>query len=125
MGKNVVMGRKTWESLPPKVRPLPGRVNYVLTRQNVEFKGAHTVHSIDELPEDYVVIGGGEIYQMFIDRVDRMEITYVNKEVTGDTWFPEFSGDDWVIVGMDPREEYSFITFDRKKCVHSPGVCVE
>ena len=114
MGKNVVMGMKTWLSLPDKFRPLPGRINWVLTRQKVEIVGAHVIHSVDEIPEMCVIIGGGEIYRQTIGMVDRMEITHVDGHRVGDAKFPMFDGDDWVVVHRDLRDGYSFVTYDRK-----------
>src|SRR3990167_8903662 len=79
MGKVVLMGRKTWESIPEKFRPLPGRTNVIITRQP-DYPvptGVQTFQSTDDaLKNDVMVIGGAEIYRQTIDRADRLEITY-------------------------------------------------
>jgi len=96
-GKPVIMGRKTWESLPR--RPLPGRHNVVITRQAAyEAPGATVVRSLEaaleaagEAPE-VMVLGGAQIYAAALPRADRMVLTHVDAEVPGDTRFPEV---DW------------------------------
>ena len=96
----VVMGRKNYESIPEKYRPLPNRENVILTR-NKDFKaeGCIVLHSFDELLQYYeneedrtmFIIGGGEIYKEALkkDIVDEMYITKVNKSFNADTFFPE------------------------------------
>ena len=106
MGKPVVMGRKTWESLPRK--PLPGRRNIVITRQR-DFapEGAEVVATAEQslrlcgdAPE-VAVIGGGEIYRLFWPLVDRLYLTEVDLDVDGDTHFPEVRPEDWREVGRE------------------------
>jgi dihydrofolate reductase len=102
MGKSVIMGRKTWESLPRK--PLPGRPNIVITRQrDYRAPGATVVadaatalaaartHDAKEI----AVIGGGEIFEMFLDLADRIYLTEVDLVVQGDTRFPAIDAGDW------------------------------
>lgn len=95
MSSTVVMGRKTWESLPPKFRPLPGRRNIVMTRQE-EWK-ADSVEVVNgtlealELTRDcekIFVIGGAEVYARFIHFADELLLTEVHTELEGDTYFP-------------------------------------
>jgi dihydrofolate reductase len=94
LGKPVLMGRKTWESLPARFRPLPGRRNLVLTR-GPAIDGAETVRSLDEalalcagLPE-LCVIGGAEVYALALARADRLELTEVDAEFPqADSFFP-------------------------------------
>jgi dihydrofolate reductase len=93
MGKPVIMGRKTWESLPK--RPLPGRRNIVLTRTSDAIgEGAETVASPAEAlalvqgVEEACIIGGGEIYRQFLPVAHRLYLTEVDLEVDGDTVFP-------------------------------------
>ena len=118
MGKPVVMGRKTWESLPR--RPLPGRRNIVITRQR-DFapEGAEVAATPEEalglcgdVPE-VAVIGGGEIYRLFWPLVDRLYLTEVDLEVAGDTHFPAVSPDEWREVGREhhPRGERDSASF--------------
>lgn len=125
-GKTVVMGSKTWESLPEEVRPLPNRKNLVLSREpDVVFLGAQTVtfESVLELAktEEIVVIGGGEIYKLFLPYADELSITRVNIEAPdADTFFPEFNDefviDERVWMGRCPTSELIFAieTFVRK-----------
>jgi dihydrofolate reductase len=86
-GHTVVMGRRTWDSLPAKVRPLPGRKNVVVTRQ-IDFmaQGATVVGSLDDAltDPDSWVIGGQQIYTLALPRADRCEITEIDIEVPRD-----------------------------------------
>lgn len=101
MGKPIIMGRKTWESLPKK--PLPGRRNIVITRQaDYRATGADVVTSAEAAralcgaePET-AVIGGGEIYRMFWPLADRLYLTEVDIEIDGDTRFPEVVAAEWI-----------------------------
>jgi dihydrofolate reductase len=100
LGKPIVMGRKTWDGLPRK--PLPGRVNIIVTRQrDFEVDGAVVVASVAEAIEaagaapELCVIGGGEIYQMFIGLADRIYLTEVDMEVAGDTHAPVLQATEW------------------------------
>ncbi len=109
MGKPVVMGRKTWESLPRK--PLPGRRNIVVTRQKgYAAEGAEVVHGVDaaiaacETDPEVAVIGGGEIYQLLWPIVNRLYLTEVDMHAEGDTLFPAIDPQEWREVS---REEHS------------------
>ena len=100
MGKPLIMGRKTWESLPK--RPLPGRQNIVVTRQkNYQAKGAVVVSDLDSAlaaagkVEEICVIGGGEIFTKLLAKADRIYLTEVDLEVEGDTWFPMIDPGKW------------------------------
>lgn len=111
MGRPVVMGRLTWESLG---RPLPGRRNVVVTR-NKDYKaeGAETVSSLEEAvalfpaDEEVFIIGGGEIYRQAMPLADRMYITVVDADYEGDTFFPEWDDEEWRLVSHErfPRGE--------------------
>ncbi|MET4780612.1 dihydrofolate reductase [Glaciihabitans sp. UYNi722] len=96
----VVMGRRTWDSIPERFRPLPGRRNIVVTRQlDWTAPGAEVVHSIDErlfagLPDDVWVMGGGEIYRQSLPFASRLEVTEVDLEVEGKTVAPSID-DSW------------------------------
>jgi len=106
MDNIVVMGRKNFESIPEKYRPLPRRENVVLTK-NKEYKaeGCLVFHSIQEVLKHYeneedrtlFIIGGGEIYKQALkmDIVDEMYITKVEKTYDADTFFPEINLRDW------------------------------
>jgi len=130
LGKPIIMGRKTWESLKG---PLPGRTNIVITRQaSYQAEGAKVVPSLDEAltlaehvalidgADEAVVIGGAEIYGQALPRVDRMYITEVHAAVDGDAFFPEFDTTAWREIGRDsfnaepPNEyDYSFVIYER------------
>lgn len=123
-GKTILMGRSTWESIGSK--PLPGRRNIVLTH-NSEYTatGAEVVHSVNEAlelarHEELWVIGGAAVYRQFLDHADRLLVTLINEDVEGDTTFPDFSWDDYVLIGEEKgiRDEknpydYRFLTYVR------------
>ena len=95
-GQTVVMGRKTFESLPPKFRPLPNRENVVLTRdKNWQSEGVKVFDNLDDLT-DFWLIGGGNIYQQFLHLADELHITHVDGEFPADTFFPFIDEDLWV-----------------------------
>lgn len=106
-GKPVIMGRKTFASIG---RPLPNRVNVVLTRDaSFEAPGAIVVPTLDAAiaaasdtgAEEAMVIGGGEIYRAFLDRADRLYITHVDASPTGDTHFPEIDLSVFEVVSSE------------------------
>jgi dihydrofolate reductase len=95
LGKPVLMGRKTWESLPPRFRPLPGRRNLVLTR-GPAIEGAEVVRSLDDAlalcsdAAELCVIGGAEVYALCLPRADRLELTEVDATYPeADSFFPQ------------------------------------
>ena len=98
MNHPIIMGRKTWQSLP---RALPGRHNIVISRQTgFAAEGATVVTSLDaalaiagNVPA--FVIGGAEIYALALPRADMLELTEVAAEVAGDVWFPDYDKDQW------------------------------
>lgn len=130
MGKPIVMGRKTFESIG---RPLPGRVNIVVTRNpGFQAEGVRVVASLDEalrLAEDIalidgaqelVVIGGAEIYKAAIPRAERLYITEVHASVEGDACLPQVDWKDWREIGREryPAQgpnpyDYSFVVYER------------
>ena len=123
-GHAVIMGRKTFESLGSK--PLPKRTNIVITRQDVEFEGALTAHSLQEAiamvegDEEIFIIGGAQIYAQALECADRLYLTLVEKEYEGDTSFPEIDYRYWQLVAEQRHERgeefeypFSFLTFDR------------
>ena len=106
------MGRKTFESL---LRPLPDRLNVVLTRnKSYKAKGVTVVHSVFEALEAVshderpYVIGGAEIYSLFMDFCSCIELTRVHRNVEGDTFFPLIPK-EFVEVDREDGEEFSFI----------------
>ncbi|MCL2075707.1 MAG: dihydrofolate reductase [Betaproteobacteria bacterium] len=121
-GHCVLMGRKTWESLPEKFRPLPGRRNFVLSRQpDYIAPGAELVSSIQdalektarESPEtqEVFVIGGEQIYRAALPFARRLLLTEINLDVTGDAWFPAFSENEWQEIQREQRVSESGISF--------------
>lgn len=126
-GHTIVMGRKTFEALPKGA--LPNRRNIVLTRQNdYAPQGVETVHSSEELEqiceeqEKVFVIGGGEIYKLFMDKADLIYLTLVHhkfKEI--DTWFPSIDDSKWKLESeegpfsaVDSNTTFSYYTYSRK-----------
>ncbi len=121
MGKIVVMGRKTYDSIPPAFRPLVGRENIVLTRnQSIDFPGCGKVSdpdSIERIAEarEICVIGGAEIYSLFLPVAKKMIVTHVGTRVQdGDTFIPEVDGDLWrfskqlLVHDIDERNHFPF-----------------
>lgn len=109
LGCPVVMGRKTWESLPPRFRPLPGRRNVVVTRNAAwQAEGAEAAPSLDaalarlaEAPRVFV-IGGGELYAQALPRADGLVLTEVGIDVPdADTRFPAWERSDFTEVSRD------------------------
>jgi len=99
----VVMGRRTWESLPERYRPLPGRENVVVTRQEGwSAPGATVAHSLEQAlaaagdASTVWVIGGAELYRQTLSTADRLEVTEIDLEVDGDTRAPE-PGTGWIV----------------------------
>ena len=123
MGKPMIMGIKTLESLP---KLLPGRKHIVLTSRNLELDPAIlVVHSIDELLEkvsDYpevMVIGGASIYKQMLEYSDKLILTEIDAEADADVYFPTFNKEDWnyEIVGECEEENVSYkhLVYTRKK----------
>ena len=101
-GKPVIMGRRTWESLPEAFRPLPGRRNIVISRNSAyEAPGATLAGSLDEavrLTQDdteVFVIGGAEIYRQALPLAQRLYLTEVAHDFAADVFFPEFGEGEW------------------------------
>ncbi len=108
MGHPVLMGRKTYESIPDRFRPLKGRANIVLTRQmNYEAPGCLVVHSIDDAlaaispDEELMVIGGAQIFKELLPLVDRLYLTEIDGEYSGDVFFPELNRADWLEIARE------------------------
>ncbi|MFL6095727.1 MAG: dihydrofolate reductase [Blastococcus sp.] len=110
MGTTVVMGRRTWESLPERFRPLPGRTNVVLTSDPTwSADGAHRAGAVDEVLDRHDplwVIGGGAVYAAFLPHADRLVVTEVDLRVDGDTWAPTL-GTDWQLIDRTPDEGWA------------------
>jgi dihydrofolate reductase len=120
LGKPVLMGRKTFESIG---KPLPGRTNFVLTRdRGWKAEGVIAVHSLDEaLTGDHVSgIGGAEIYRLLLPLANRIHLTRIDADVPGDTVFPPIDYSEWIetesrAFTADERNPYNmtFVTLER------------
>jgi dihydrofolate reductase len=106
LGKPIVMGRKTFESIG---RPLPGRLNIVVTRDaNYRREGVSVVHGVDEAVRaageatELMVIGGAELFRLFLPRATRVHLTRVHAEVAGDVVWPPLD-DTWGVVESEPH----------------------
>ena len=118
-GHVVVMGRRTWESLPEKFRPLPNRRNIVITRNpdyvapGAEvFSAIASAHRACPNAEKFFIIGGGELYRAAIADADGLELTEIHQAFEGDTTFPEFQPEDWHQLHRDCRRSESGLEFD-------------
>ncbi|MDM5315332.1 dihydrofolate reductase [Fictibacillus sp. b24] len=122
MGKPIVMGRKTYESIG---KPLPGRENIVVTRDdNYQAEGTTIVHSVDDVlkkdAEELCVIGGTEIFKLFMPVADRLYVTEIHHTFDADTYFPEINRDEWREVSrkpgiLDEKNKYAhdFVVFEK------------
>ena len=132
MGKPILMGRKTYESIG---RPLPGRTNIVMTRsQDWSADGVKVVHSVDEAlalataiaeidgQEELMVIGGDQIYRAALPKSDRLYLTEVHETVDGDAYFPSIDRSQWTELsrerfaaeGPNPYD-YSFVVLEKRE----------
>jgi dihydrofolate reductase len=122
MGKPVIMGRRTYDSIPERFRPLSGRHNIVVTRNEAyDAPGATIVHSIEEaltaaaadMPEEIIIGGGAILYEALLPRADRLYLTRVEADVIGDAFFPALADAEWRTVAscfhdIDERHDYPF-----------------
>jgi len=101
MGKPIVMGRKTWESIG---KALPGRQNIVISRDpDFRAQGCDVCTSLQQAMavargNEVMIIGGGELYRMALPLARRMILTFVNSVFPADTWFPDWDRSDWILV---------------------------
>ena len=120
-GQTVIMGRKTWESLPERFRPLPNRRNIVISRQaDYAAPGAEVAASIKialnlaSTAEWVFIIGGEQIYAQATALADRLEITEVDQEPEGDAWFPEIVAVDWEKTAKTEGAGFAFVTYSHR-----------
>jgi dihydrofolate reductase len=127
LGHPVVMGRRTWDSLPQRFRPLPGRRNVVVTRNGAwRADGAERAGSLEDAltllegePQVFVV-GGAELYAQALPRADELVVTEIDAEVEGDVYFPEW---DRALFREESREEhvsgdgvrFAYVTYRRDR----------
>jgi dihydrofolate reductase len=122
MGHPVIMGRKTWESIPEKFRPLPGRTNIVITRQadyvvpEDVIVSSSVESALKIFPSEHIyIIGGAEIYAAAMPHVDKIEMTYVKQTIEGEglTYFPEMDPSQWKEFKREDHDGFSFVTYER------------
>lgn len=124
LGKPIIMGRKTAESLG---KALPGRENIVISRQpSLDFVDMVVVPGLDEALADrqgeMMVIGGAEVYRLAMPRAELIYLTLIDGDFAGDTMFPDYARDDWEEVGVDSHPAdaknpypYRFLTLRRRR----------
>ncbi|MGH1487580.1 MAG: type 3 dihydrofolate reductase [Cellvibrionaceae bacterium] len=130
MGKPMVMGRKTFESIG---RPLPGRLNIVVTRQqDWQHDGVKVVHSIDEAMalaeaqalidgiDEVMLIGGAELYKAALPKADRLYLTRVDADIEGDAFFPEIDEAHWQEISRESFSASANNPYDYAFCVLTP-----
>jgi len=121
-GHPVVMGRRTWESLPKK--PLPGRKNIVITDDPHDcFPGTICVGSIEDavsqmdVDNENFIIGGGMVYREFLPMAQKVYLTIVDKDFDADVWFPQLDPKEWKETFREEHPEsepgFTFLIFDR------------
>lgn len=133
LGCPVIMGRRTWDSLPPRFRPLPGRTNIVVTRNaSWSAAGAIAVPTLDEAlirarqlcPSGHriFVAGGAQLYAQAMPLADELELTEVHDDTAGDTRFPEWDRDQFREIRRVPNAAsssntiaFDFVTYQRKR----------
>lgn len=120
MGKPIIMGRKTYETIPERFRPLSGRRTIVLTRdETYQAEGCTVVHSIEEALsaagdcEEVMIGGGAQLYQQLLPLADRLYLTIIDSVFEGDAYFPELDMDGWQEFlreerGPDARNPYRY-----------------
>ncbi|MBT8130170.1 MAG: type 3 dihydrofolate reductase [Gammaproteobacteria bacterium] len=125
MGKPVIMGRKTYESIG---RPLPGRTNIVLTRSSdFQPEGVVVVPGLEQAlghvagAEEVMIIGGSSLYELALPMVDRLYLTFIENSHRGDAWFPDFDPTEWQVIASEEHRadtknssDYRFVTYQRK-----------
>ncbi|MMZ61273.1 Dihydrofolate reductase [compost metagenome] len=124
-GKTMIMGRKTWESLG--CRPLPNRRSVVLTGDYAyEAEGADIVHTVEEAleyakTEELMIIGGGAVFQLFLEYADTLLVTLIDQEFEGDVFFPKIDWTEFNLVSeiqgiRDDKNpyDYRFLTYKRQ-----------
>ena len=121
-GHHVILGRKNYDSIPPRFKPLPNRTNIVVTRQkNFHAPGCIVVDSVEKGLEiakennerEAFIIGGAEIYKLGLPHADRLYLTEINADIDGDTYFPNIDETKWressrIHHSKDDRHAYSF-----------------
>lgn len=120
-GKTVIMGRKTFESIPEKYRPLPNRHNIIISRSMSSQEGIDVCRSVKEALEkaesygkEVFIIGGSSIYEQTLPSADKMYLSFVKKDYQGDTYFPKFNKEEWTVENKKEFQEFELVTYIRK-----------
>lgn len=115
----VVMGRKTFESLP---KILPNRKSIVISHQNIDIPGIEVFHSVEnfltayeDFDEEVFNIGGASLYETLLDYTSKLYLTEVNKEALADTYFPKFNEEDYIKETLDVQSDYKHVLYKRRK----------
>ncbi len=120
MGKPIIMGRTTFESIG---RPLPGRKNIVLTRGEFIHEGVEVAHTLDEAldfakdEQEVFIIGGAQVYQALLPRTNKLYVTFVEGEFEGDIFFPEIDWSEWKEIKSETRKADEKNLYDMKFAV--------
>lgn len=119
MGHPVVMGRKTWESIPEKYRPLEGRTNIVLSSKLKKEKGIYVAETVEDAiefcqPNDIYFIGGSKVYEAVLPCANELRISWIKKKYLGKTKFPEFDLNQWKPIKCDEYEEFVHVQYLKK-----------
>ncbi len=129
-GHYVIMGRKNYDSIPEKFKPLPNRTNIVVTRKKDFYApGCLVVNSLEEGIDlartanetEVFIIGGAEIYKLSLPEANRLYLTEINAEIDGDTFFPEVNKSEWEEVSRKHHDkdekhlfDFDFVIYDKK-----------
>ena len=122
MGQTVIMGKNTWLSLPEKVRPLPGRINLVLSDVPFEAKGAQVYYTLEEVlkagketGKEVFIIGGAMLYKTAMPFCDTLHISHVKRNVNGDTFFPEIKESEWKCIEEKDHADFTYKKYVRRQ----------
>jgi len=129
-GHYVIMGRKNFDSIPEKFKPLPNRTNIVVTRKkDFHAPGCMVVNSLEKgidlartaNENEVFIIGGAEIYKLSLAEANRLYLTEINAEIDGDTFFPEVKRNEWTEVSRKHHQkdekhlfDFDFVIYDKK-----------
>ena len=124
MGKPVIMGRKTFESINSK--PLPKRLNIVISRSRLLADGIIWMSNVADAiklakkeaqatgQNEIMIVGGAQIYREAMPMTDRLYLTVIHRTIEGDAYFPDFDQNEWRETARENHTEYSFVTMERK-----------
>lgn len=125
LGKPLIMGRKTFESIGSK--PLPRRTNIIVSRKGLEAGSCPVFSNIQDALDyarriavrdninELMICGGAQIYEQALPFTDRLYLTIIHQTIDGDAFFPAWSPDEWRETSRDDRDGFSFVTLDRRR----------